>query len=369
MRYVWCAHQRLRLRSEDGAAVGGASLPAVPWYAAEVEELVEHVRRDVPHGCIIVAGSAGSNELTRDADGRLLSDVEIGVAGGMSALRAARRLTQQGVGEVFWVSPWRLRWGLERNIGSSRPTVRAYDLARSPRIGPVPLGAGNPRRWQANDLDSREAVTILSNRIGEVIEKRTPYTLAKVAAACGDALLIIAGLYEAGYRQRLNSLDRLPVTVPPRVKEVARTGYVTKLGGDVHPVEARDVESAVQVVLEKSVLASSPKLSLNSWTSLHGAFSATSDASERRGSGYAAWIDVIGLMARGSRVLGPAESLRFICHWRRPSDAIFAALVRVFSVGVRSGRPLSHAFHVPEDVPRGLAPNLPHLLKSWRAFS
>jgi hypothetical protein len=209
------------------------------------EDVLAYVRQQAPAACPIVAGSAGTDELTPDmgVDG---SDLEIAVVGWLSALRTARqvRRTFPAV-ETYFVAPWRMRWGLQRNLGVPRPNLPAFDLARQQRSAPLPRGSAPPRLWLASELTAREALTLMGNRIAVHLEKRTPYTAVKLAIAAGDAVLISRGLYDLGYARRQARFETVEASLQTTLATTAASGYEGKLTGKMPGISDAQLAAAV----------------------------------------------------------------------------------------------------------------------------
>lgn len=276
--------------------------------------------------CVVVAGSWGSNEATIDgSSGAGLSDVELAVVGGLRTYVRVRRARRHGVGgnvELYWVSSSRMRCGRQRNIGPIRPSVSAFDLARQPRTGDLPRRAKPPRVWQARDLSRREAVSLLGNRVGELLGASEPsYARVKVGVSVGDAMLIAAGEYELGYAERARRFAQLP-DLPDAIEQVVIDSYAAKLGRrelELDPLAVREaVRSAISNLLDTSQLGdpAAVRRGVSRCWAQEAAAHPLSGVLER---------SVHGL--RGARVVAPRAALAAACGRERADVVAYADLL------------------------------------------
>lgn len=272
---------------------------------------------------MIVAGSAGSGELTADT-GRGGSDVEIAVVAAVWDLPKLRRLRKSlQTAEIYWVSSWRFRWGLQRNLADPRPTVSAFDLARQPRVGRLPSFASRPRVWMPEQLGRREAVSLLLNRVAEAMESDSDYARNKIRVACGDALLIADGSYDSGYERRRELFAGYANRVDPDCYRAILDGYQAKLSGSIDELRWPELRSLVRNTLDV-VLAVEP---LPEPLAIRLAEIWKQDSDRRA---WARTLDKVGLLIRGTRVLGVVDTSRNVGRGR-PDVLAYAKIVDAFN--------------------------------------
>ena len=217
----------------------------------DVREKAVNLAALLPRSCVVVGGSAGTGELTT-SDGERLSDIEIGVVGGFVTLFRLRRLRLSFAPvEIFWIAPWRWRLGLRRNLSARRPNQMAFDLARRPRLDQRRRRTP-PTTWQASDLDVREALTLISNRVGELVGHDTPYHRVKLMVACGDAQLMARGLYASTYSARASAYSALE-DIDVRTQGLVVDAYRIKLAGGLESVDMRTVREVLDITVASIV--------------------------------------------------------------------------------------------------------------------
>jgi predicted nucleotidyltransferase len=229
--------------SAPAPAIGGAPQPFERDKAVRLA--LAHLNKRYPRAAVIPFGSAAWGETTRTQVADWVSDIEIGIVGGIWLRVVARRASAflsavlDREVEVFWVRPSRLRRGRRRNFGPAFPNLHAFNLSRSEVLGDLPRRAQPVRVWSAADLRPSEGALLILNRVGESMSKGDfVYGDAKVAMSCGDAILIARAAYKPTYVDRFHALKTLladePALLGPRTDEVAATilwGYGYKVDG------------------------------------------------------------------------------------------------------------------------------------------
>jgi hypothetical protein len=291
----------------------------------ELRAAVEQIQRLAPRAYVILAGSAGTGELTRSSGGDRLSDLEIAVSGWLRALRAARRVRASSDVETFWVAPWRLRFGLRRNSGAPRPNVFAFDLARMPRYGRAPRLSEPVKVWQPDELTRREAVSLILNRLAESLEVVTPYSRVKVAIACGDALLVAAGRYDTGYGSRARRFEELSTPISPASRQLIQAAYRSKLAAELERVSPRQLRAVVEEVL-RTIAPELDRRESRAYPVL--ALLWEEDAAAAGWSPLLRLLDRNSLRARAIARLGYRQSRRLFRAYRYPQAAVYADLLR-----------------------------------------
>jgi hypothetical protein len=327
-----------------------------------VTRALQLVKGLAPNSCVIVAGSVGTGEATT-RDGAMLSDLEIAVVGGVRALLAARRTRRLDPSiESYFVSPWRMRYGLRRNLSVPRPNLPAYDLARHRRYGRLPRTAGEPRLWSADELSTREAVTLLSNRLAESLDARCPYSAIKVAVACGDAILMSRGQYAFGYRARESLFASDTESLTPSVCRVALNGYSAKLRGSPFLCDDEELRDAVREAF--SIITG--QNDFGNWVKTASCFSNawTLDARLSEWRALHKVADALAVGVRASRRLGVARTLQFLRRVPYPAAAIYAAVVQAFLLPLPGSGPWPSVC----DIPKSVANDTKELTRVWKAF-
>jgi hypothetical protein len=327
---------------------------------------VSRIRALAPRACVILAGSAGTGEATPAADGSSHSDLEVAVVGWTDALRAARRTRRDHPEvEAYFVAPWRMRLGMERNLGVPRPNLPAFDLARQQQAGELPRVARPARVWMPDQLTRREAIALLNNRIGEWAELGTHYSRIKVAVACGDATLIARKQFVPGYRGRSEVFATIAHELAPELAEAGTAGYRSKLSGDLEPMPAGQLAAAVAALLRAPLAVGTD----HTWQGLYAEYSAAwrEDAQQAGWGIVARAADRLGTALRARSALPVGRVKQVMRTWRYPTAAVYAGLTSMLVNGSRGAdherRPL------PGDVPGALASDVDELLQLWRAFA
>jgi hypothetical protein len=292
-----------------------------------------------------------------------LSDLEVAVVGGARAFWAARRTRiQLSSIEAYFVAPWRLRYGLQRNFAISRPNLPAYDLARHPRYGRLPRSAGEPKVWSADELTVREAVTLLGNRIAEALEARTEYALVKVAVACADAVLMARGQYVYTYHARAARFKAEICGISATLRKVALQGYSAKLANVPFECSSDDLRTAV--IDAFSDLTGQPIEGLDR-TARCFRYAWACDA-ERCGWGMAHKLaNRIIAASRAIRHLGAFQTIRLLCESSEPQPVIYATVVHTFLASRGADRRSVSTTHT---IPERLTDSPEKVVQVWRAF-
>jgi hypothetical protein len=325
-----------------------------------VDRAVQLVRDFAPNSCVIVAGSVGTDEATI-RNGAMLSDLEVAIVGGIRALWAARRVRRLDPSiESYFVGPWRIRYGLRHNLSVPRPNLPAYDLARHRRYGRLPRTARKPRLWSASELSTREALTLLSNRLAESLDTRSAYSAIKVAVACGDAILMVRGQYAFGYGPRERLFASAMESVPASVHAVASNGYSAKLRGSLFTCDDDDLKDAVRETLAIITAQSCDESWARTATCFKDAWASDARLLEWRAVHKVA--DRLTLCFRASRRLGVVRVLQFLRTVPDPAPAIYATVVQAFLLPNRDCWPRT------SDVPKSVASNTEELIRLWKAF-
>jgi hypothetical protein len=327
-------------------------------------DVLAYMRQHAPGACPIVAGSAGTDELTPGlgVDG---SDLEIAVVGWLGALRMARRVRRNYPDvETYFVAPWRMRWGLQRNLGVPRPNLPAFDLARQKRAGPLPWGSTPPRVWNATELTAREAMTLIGNRIAVHLDKQTPYTAVKLAVATGDAVLVSMGTYELGYARRKAQFSKIASSLPSTLATTATRGYEAKLTGQLPQLNAAELAAAVTesfTVVSKTLShfpADDAGSMIERSVSDRVRLAWEEDARAARWGRVLVLAETVFTVLRGRKHLGVGGSVRLALRTGSVEAAIYANLIaRLIGCHVE-GDGVASSWTLPDE----------HLLRLWRAY-
>lgn len=192
----------------------------------------------------------------------LLSDFEVEVVARSPLLRTAIGRAERALAgrvpapvSLCWMSPGRIRHNRPRNLylGRTLPTIAMYELKAGSQLlyGELDLTA-NP--IDPSTLPAEEGIRLLANRMMEVVETwaggggrlALAYSAAKLILACGDAVLLLDGLYHYSYAERGRRLARRCATGRPPWLDPAFMGLYSKaLALKLSPSGADDPEEIV----------------------------------------------------------------------------------------------------------------------------
>lgn len=182
---------------------------------------------------LLLAGSFGRGEGSVSVEAgevRFHSDYEICLISPTPSTRfAVDRVTQELSDKLpvplslFWNTPARLHNNRSRNLSFGKPqaTIGMYELKAGSQIfyGKFDLTI---HQFKPADISANEGVRLIINRMMEVVETalkpgrpRLEFAAAKLALACGDALLLQHKLYHYSYAERARRFaEHYPDTLP-----------------------------------------------------------------------------------------------------------------------------------------------------------
>ncbi len=177
---------------------------------------------------LLLAGSFGRGEgsvCIENGTIQFFSDYEICIISSSPGARVlVDKISQELKGKIpvsvsiFWNTPNRIIKNRSRNLsfGKAYPTIGMYELKAGSQFiyGDFDL---NKNIFDPSDIPTNEGIRLIINRMMEVIDnlyhnpkpESVCFSLAKLFLACGDALLINAGIYHYSYAERAKRFSKL----------------------------------------------------------------------------------------------------------------------------------------------------------------
>lgn len=209
---------------------------------------------------ILLLGSAARGEITLDADGHVLSDLDFLVVLPQTSMLPAL-LEMRRCGPRLHALQSRLAQGpfqhvsvglahaVPRYWGVATPFM--WELRETARVlhGSAAV-KGWPAMQTAGDIPRWEGIRLIANRMCELIEilgtsdtgpdprirdKFLSYACVKAVLACSEAALIDGGVYVATYRERARRHANVVEYFTDHQNSLIESGYRLKLGEAVSP--------------------------------------------------------------------------------------------------------------------------------------
>ena len=226
----------------------------------------------------------------------------------------------------------------------------AFDLSRHPRVDGR-RRATEPCVWKPEELSVREAITLLGNRLGELMSRDSSYARVKVLVACGDASLMAAGRFAYSYKARLSAWQMMAELEGAAAEDVIRA-YKMKLSGEVLLVEFSELRAAVEAFLFRVAPTNEP-LNGDRMISIFRTHWEREGAPTRS---HDRLIDRLGWLIRGRRQFGLPQASRLVARGGRWLESDTYASVFLAFIDTTTGGDLDSSI------------TRQPTLRSWRAF-